>query len=124
MFLVEDLALYLARCQHIFGEGVQDGLFSQAEAQRLHAPSKPTLPPSDRGQRLRQPLGTPAKGRPIVPVMDVVRPIHRTPCGDSADSSPPAQEYSPHNVRRIEVIIAAKFRGPRVALRLRPERRD
>src|SRR3546814_15469256 len=106
MFLVEDLALYLARCQHIFGEGFQDGLFSQAEAQRLHAPSEPTLPPSDRGQRLRQPLGAPAKGRPIVPVVDIVRHLHRTPCGEYADSSPNAHEV--FTVKRSEESCVGK----------------
>ena len=68
---VEDLALDLARFQDVLGQGVEDGLFAEPEAQALHPADQP-CPAGDAPPRVwPKALVIPPEVWPIISFMDV-----------------------------------------------------
>ena len=78
---VEDLALDLARFQDILGQGVEDGLLAEPEAEAFHPADQPALPVTHGRELVRQPFLIPVEPGPIASLVDV-------------------HCYSPHRLRR------------------------
>ena len=70
---VEDFAFDLARFQDVLGQGAQDGLFPETEAQAFHPANEPPLAVTDRRKLVSQPFLIPAEPGPIVSFVDVHR---------------------------------------------------
>ena len=66
----------------VLGQGVEDGLLAEPEAEAFHPADQPSLPVTHRGELVRKPVLIPVESGPILSFVDV----H----GDS-----------PHNLRRL-----------------------
>jgi hypothetical protein len=62
---IEDLTLDLARFQDVLRQGVQNGFFTEVEAEALHPAEEAALPVADRGKLVCQPNLVPVKMGPI-----------------------------------------------------------
>ena len=77
---IQLFALDFSALEHIFSEGVEDGLLPELKAKRFHVADHPALPVADVGERLGEALPAPIEAGPVVKPMDV---------------------HSPHSMRRL-----------------------
>ena len=71
---VQLFAFDLSTLEHIFGEGVEDGLLSELKAKRLHMADHPALPVPDAGERLGEALLAPLEAGPFRDLVNVHSP--------------------------------------------------
>lgn len=72
---VKPLAVDFAAFQNAGGQGLQHGLLTEIESERLHLTDKPALPVTDGCERFGKAIPIPSECRPVRKFMDVHSPL-------------------------------------------------
>jgi hypothetical protein len=104
LFSVKLFPLDLTALEHISSQRFQDGLLAEVESEDFHMTDQPALAVADARQRLGEVMPIPDELGPVLKLVDVHSPhlLRRMLRGIAAGS-----KHFPHNLRRIELLIAA-----------------